>query len=233
MIDWHSHILPRIDDGSKSVEESVSMLRSLASQGIKTVIATPHFYADDCSVERFLERRERSFEKLKSQLTEDMPGIRLGAEVRYYQGISRLEMLKDLRIEKTKLLLLEMPMCVWTESMIRELTELSGKGGVQIVLAHIDRYIKLQKQSVWKRLLENGILMQTNASFFTSFSAKRKAISMMGDGYIHFIGSDCHNMTTRPPMIGKAFENIRKKLGEDFIYQMNEYGYSMLENINY
>lgn len=205
------------------------MLKAMASQNVKTVIATPHFYADDSSVERFLERREKSFGELKGLLTKALPNVKLGAEVRYYQGISRLEGIKALRIEGTKLLLLEMPMCPWTESMIRELIELSGKNGVRIVLAHIDRYMKLQKQSVWKRLLANDILMQSNASFFTSFQTRRKAISLLGEGGIHFIGSDCHNMTTRPPMIGKAFEYVRKKLGDDFTYQMNQYGYSILE----
>ena len=60
MIDWHSHILPKIDDGSRSLEETLELLKMLKSQGINTVIATPHFYADDESVESFLSRRQVS-----------------------------------------------------------------------------------------------------------------------------------------------------------------------------
>lgn len=228
MIDWHNHVLPAMDDGSRDVAESIAMLGMHAAQGVDTVIATPHFYANDESVDSFLERRRKSYETLKRQLPSDAPAILLGAEVKYYQGISRLADLKKLRIEGSQLLLLEMPMNTWTESMIRELIELSGKGGLRIILAHIERYLHLQGRDVWDRLGESGILMQTNASFFTALSTKRKAMTLLREGNIHFLGSDCHNLTSRPPRIGKAFEAIQKKLGVEYIQLMNEYGHSVL-----
>ena len=117
----------------------------------------------------------------------------------------------------------------WTESMIRELIELSGKDGICLLLAHIDRYVSLQSRAVWGRLLDNGILMQTNASFFAAFTTRRKALSLLGEGYVHVLGSDCHNMTSRPPQIGKAFDVIQKRFGADYLSQMNEYGYSLLD----
>ena len=88
--------------------------------------------------------------------------------------------------------------------------------------------LSLQKKEVWERILQSGILIQSNADFFTSFVSKRRAISFLEKGNIHFIGSDCHNVTSRPPQIGKAFDIIQKKLGEEFTKQMNEYGYSLL-----
>jgi protein-tyrosine phosphatase len=112
--------------------------------------------------------------------------------------------------------------------MVRELIELSGKSRIRIVLAHIERYLNLQKQAVWERIHDSGILIQANASFFTTLASRRKAISLLKEGEIHFVGSDCHNVTSRSPKIGKAFEIIQKKLGDDYISQMNEYGYSML-----
>jgi protein-tyrosine phosphatase len=228
VIDWHSHILPAMDDGSRDTAESISLLNMQVSQGISTVIATPHFYANDETVASFLERRKQALELLKSELPEGAPEIRLGAEVKYYQGISRMEDLKELRIEGSKLLLLEMPMSHWTEYMVRELIELSGKSSIKIVLAHVERYFHLQKQAVWDRLFENGILAQVNASFFHSFATKRKAIALLQEGSIQLIGSDCHGVTSRPPQIDKAFEVIRKKLGDEYLNQMNEYGYSLL-----
>ena len=60
MIDWHSHILPGMDDGSKDPEESIAMLDMLEQQGIDTVIATPHFYANEETTEEFLGRRKVS-----------------------------------------------------------------------------------------------------------------------------------------------------------------------------
>lgn len=231
MIDWHNHILPGMDDGSKDVAESISMLAMQTAQGVKTVIATPHFYANDETVDSFVERRAKAMEALKEQLPENSPDIFLGAEVRYYQGISRLEGLKELRIEGTKLLLLEMPMSVWTESMVRELIELSGKNSVKIVLAHVDRYLRLQKQSVWDRIMESGIMMQINGSFITSLASKRKALALLEEGVVQFLGSDCHNLTSRPPVLGKALEVVRKKFGDEYVDQMQQYGYSLLATI--
>lgn len=228
MIDWHTHILPEMDDGSHCVAESISMVNMQAAQGVSTIIATPHFYANHDTVSSFLDRREKTYGMLKAELPREAPDIKLGAEVLYYQGISRLEGLMALRIEGSKLLLLEMPMTEWTEHMIKELIELSGKGGIRLVLAHVERYFGMQKQAVWERLSDSGILMQVNASFFTSFTSKRKAFSLLREGKIHFVGSDCHNMTSRPPQIGRAFEIIRKKLGDGYLAQMNRYGYSLL-----
>lgn len=228
MIDWHTHILPEMDDGSHCVAESISMVNMQAAQGVSTIIATPHFYANHDTVSSFLDRRDKTYGLLKAELPREAPDIKLGAEVLYYQGISRLEGLMALRIEGSKLLLLEMPMTEWTEHMIKELTELSGKGGIRLVLAHVERYFGMQKQAVWERIFDNGILIQSNASFFTSFTSKRKAISLLKKGKIHFVGSDCHNMTSRPPQIGRAFEIIRKKLGDGYLAQMNRYGYSLL-----
>jgi len=233
MIDWHSHVLPEMDDGSHSVAESLEMLRAQAAQGVTTVMATPHFYANDESVESFLLRRTRAAERLREQRQDaDTPALRLGAEARYYRGISRMEGLSALCIEGSKLLLLEMPFSPWSEGMIRELIELSGKDGIRLVLAHIDRYLSLQDRDVWGRLLDNGILMQTNASFFTAFTTRRKALALLREGYVHLLGSDCHNMTSRPPQIGRAVAVIQKRFGADYLQQMNEFGYSLFDTEN-
>ena len=112
--------------------------------------------------------------------------------------------------------------------MIRELIELSTKSRVKIILAHVERYIPLQKSGVFGNLLQCGILAQVNASFVNSLTTKRKALSLLDKGRIHFVGSDCHNLTSRAPQIGRATDTIRKKLGDKFIEEMNEYGYSLL-----
>ena len=127
MIDWHSHILPKLDDGSKNLDEALELLRILSEQGVNTVIATPHFYANDESLERFLERREESYKSLCEALPENSPKLLLGAEVCYYPGISRLDGLEKLCIEGTRLLLLEMPFEHWTEHTIREVRELAAQ----------------------------------------------------------------------------------------------------------
>lgn len=229
MIDFHSHILPAMDDGSKNVEESLALLNLLKQQGIDTVVATPHYYADRESVQRFLQRREKAYNTLKKELTQELPQVLLGAEVRYYDGISHLSDLNLLRIEGSKLLLLEMPFVRWTEYTVKELVELSCSTEIKILLAHIERYLSLQNGTTFERLCDNGLLIQVNASFFNSVLTRRKAIRMLEDGSIDAVGSDCHNLATRPPMLDKAYENIVKKLGTEFKEAFTGYSDALLE----
>lgn len=228
MIDWHSHILPGVDDGSKNEAETSALLGMLYEQGVRTVIATPHYFADDESVESFLSRRHSALELANACTQENAPLIIPGAEVRYYRGISRLEELRALRVGASKLLLLEMPQEPFTEYTIRELLEISGMPGIIPVLAHVERYPVLQKERTMERLCEGGVLMQSNAENFFGFFSRRKALSMLCAGEIHFIGSDCHNLNTRAPRIKTAYDIIKHKLGKDFVTQMNDFGYSML-----
>ena len=230
MIDFHSHILPGIDDGSQSPEESVAMLQELAKQGIETVVATPHFYADETSVSAFLEQRDAAVNAIAAAAASECPQWIVGAEVLYYPGISRLQGLELLKLGKSKLLLLEMPMEKWTDYTVREVTELAASPGIKVCLAHIERYLADQSDKTWDRLGESGILMQSNASFFLGFSTKRKAMRMLSEGRIHLLGSDCHNLTNRPPRIGEAYAAIEKKFGEAFVHQMCELGYRLLSH---
>jgi protein-tyrosine phosphatase len=111
---------------------------------------------------------------------------------------------------------------------LRELSELAHSKNVTVVLAHIERYLRLQSKDVWERLYENGIRMQVNASFFAERMTRRRALGLLADGGIHFIGSDSHNMTSRPPRIGDAFEVIEKKFGRELLDRYHSYGASVL-----
>lgn len=216
MIDFHSHILPKMDDGSRSTEESAAMLKALSEQGVTKVMATPHFYANDESVSDFLSRRQISFERLSEVMTDEMPEIVLGAEVRYYSGIGHLDGLETLCVQGSRLLLLEMPETRWTEYAVKEIAHIRSERNIIPVLAHIERYIGYQNSETFYRLLESGVMMQINASFVNGTFSKRKALNLLKKNQVHFIGSDCHNMSDRAPEIGKAVNIIRKKLGNGF-----------------
>ena len=228
MIDLHSHVLPGIDDGSRNVEESLAMLKRLREQGVQCLAATPHFYANEQALDRFLEKRERAFLSLQSELTEEHPQIVCGAEVKFYTGIGRMDGLEKLTIGSSKLLLLEMPFSKWTEYTMRELLELASSRNLTFVLAHIDRYMKYQNRATWEKLLDHGFLMQVNADYVYEFKTKSKAAKLFASGRAHFLGSDCHNLTDRAPRIGEAYDVLRKKLGSDFIGQMTDFGHSMI-----
>ena len=208
IIDFHTHILPGMDDGSSSAEESLAMLREEARQGVDLVMLTPHFYAEQNNVATFLQRRTKAWERLRPQLTETLPQLRLGAEVQYFEGICGAEDLSKLRLERTNLLLLEMPFCKWSERMIHDVLELHAQQEQQVILAHIERYLPFQAKTVWQRLLDNGVLMQANASFFQNWKTKHKAMTMLRQGKIQMLGSDCHNMRTRVPNLEKTYQII-------------------------
>lgn len=106
MLDIHSHILPKMDDGSSSVEESLKLLRTSAEQGITEIAATPHFYASQYSPQKFLERRAACAARLQEALTPDLPRVYLGAEVCYFDGVSRIDELEALWLQNTNILLL-------------------------------------------------------------------------------------------------------------------------------
>ena len=103
VVDFHTHILPGIDDGSSSVEESLAMLQMEKEQGASLVVATPHFYPQNDRPEKFLQRRKAAFEQLTEKISPDdkLPQIILGAEVYYFKGIGQWEGLRDFAIENT------------------------------------------------------------------------------------------------------------------------------------
>jgi len=203
MTDIHCHVLPRIDDGSRSVEESLAMLEALAAQGVDRAAATPHFYADESSLEEFLDRRAASMEKLAEVWRPGLPALKLGAEVYYFDGMSRCERLDALKIEDAGLLLLEMPLCRWSRRMLQEVREIQ-ESRAAVLLAHIERYLHWQDRETWDALADWGVLNQCNASFFLRWQTKRKALRMLREGKIHLLGSDSHNMENRPPRLDAA-----------------------------
>ena len=225
MTDFHSHVLPEMDDGSRSVEESLEMLAMSWQQGVRHMAATPHFYAEENSPEEFLKRRAVSAEKLQKAVEgrENLPILHLGAEVRYYEGFSQTQSLEKLKIQGTDLLLLEMPFAPWTERMFREIRNAQQRLGCTVVLAHIERYLHDQTISgFWDRVEESGALVQANGEFFLTRFQKRKAYLLFKQGRIHLLGSDCHGRKHRPPNLGEAAAGIQSRLGPEALAELGE-----------
>lgn len=190
MIDLHSHILPRMDDGSRSTEESLQMLTALAAQGVTDVAATPHFYASENGPDRFLARRARSWQQLRPHLTASLPRVHLGAEVLFFEGIAAFDGLPRLCLSGTDVLLLEMPFRPWNGRMLDELLELAGRPDVTVLLAHMERYLPYVAEPDWRRMARSGLYIQSNADFFCGFSTRRKALRLLSEGRIHVLGTD-------------------------------------------
>lgn len=216
MIDFHTHILPEIDDGSSSAEESVVLLRMLREQGVDSVILTPHFYAYSYSAEAFDETRSDCVKILHEALIQKPIDIEiyLGCEVLYFEELWRVENLKSFCIKGTDYILIEMPFSEWTDTMIRGIEKIMGKG-ITPVIAHFERYIQYRgNQSKIYELLEMGALLQMNCSFLNSFFTRRQAVKFIKKGMVAFLGTDCHNLTDRTPNYYKADKYLKKKLSD-------------------
>lgn len=224
--DFHSHILPNVDDGSASIEASLTMLRMEVEQGIEHVIATPHFYPQRDNPDRFLERRDRAIAKLREAMgaDENLPAITLGAEVYFFRGMSESDQLSRLTIDGKKCILVEMPLAPWSEDMYQELEAIWSRRGILPIIAHIDRYIRpLRTYGIPERLVDMPVLVQANAEFFLNKSTAGMALRMLKADRIHLLGSDCHNTTTRKPNLGDALQLIRHKLGDAALQRIETY----------
>lgn len=219
--DFHSHILPGIDDGSKEIVQSLAMLRQAAEQGIHRMVATPHFYPHRDRPEAFLEARAESWDQLRQAMDAGLPQIVLGAEVYFFRGISDSDFLKKLTIGESECVMIEMPLPPWPEEFYRELEAIRGKQGLTPVIAHVDRYIRpLRTFSIPERLEELPVLVQANASFFTGRATAAQAMKLLSRGQIQLLGSDCHDLDSRKPDLGAAIRRIEEKLGSSTLLKI-------------
>ena len=185
------------------------------------MVATPHFYPDKTSLESFLSKREVAARKILSVYDEDTcPTLYLGAEAAYYPGIGDSTLLDYLTIVGTNTLMIEMPFHKWDESEVADIIRISMNEGLNVILAHIERYLSWQEEGAIDRLRDAGVFIQSNAEFFISSSTRPKALDMLRNNKIHILGSDTHNTSSRPQMIGEAKTIIREQLGEDTLIDM-------------
>lgn len=223
--DFHTHILPGIDDGSANIEESIALLKVEAEQGIKRIVATPHFYANHDRPKQFLERRKRAEEQLREELQRNsgLPQIYCGAEVYYFRGISEFDDLELLKIQGTSCIMIEMPMSAWSKRMYLELEEIYERYGLTPIIAHVDRYLGLFKNhEIVERLEALPVLVQANGNFVLNKLTSPLAIKYLRKNQIHLLGSDCHNLKNRPPNLESAIQKVEKRLGGCKIKQINQ-----------
>ncbi len=219
-IDFHSHILPGIDDGAKNATESIELLKILTESKVDKVVLTPHFYRNDEKIESFLKRRTAAYEKLTEAIGDKpFPELVLGAEVLFTPSLSSDPDFERLCIGNTDYILLELPFIKFHDNFYSEFVQFLNRCDKKIILAHIERYLKFGNSvKDLYRLIEAGnITCQINCSSIAKagFFDLKKIKTMVDDGVVSAIGTDAHNLTSRPPMYQKAEEVIRKKFGDD------------------
>lgn len=228
MIDIHTHILPCVDDGSSDVEETLEMLKVMAESGVKKVVATPHFYPDTMTVDGFLKNRQCAFEKIKDKIPEGIEVV-LGAEVMIDYDMHKEDITK-LVIDGTDYLLIEMPYGNWDPWVFDEIFKISAKHGVNIIIAHIDRYVNIARKEDINNIFKLDLKYQVNVDNLGGLFKVSPAVKMLKSEAVHFIGSDCHNMTTRKPDLANFVKKLKSKVGESVVKKCMENAHRMLEN---
>lgn len=212
LVDAHAHILPGLDNGPETLDESIALLNEMASYGIRKVIATPHVMGD--YYQNSIEDIKHTQQQVRTELSRRSISIELEVAAEYYLDVSFLSTLETnqplLPIGNTYLLIetniVRMP------SFLEEAIEMIQKRDLIPVLAHPERYHYLQQDfSEVQSLHQNGVLFQVNlGSWQCSHQATRTlAERLVSEGMVSFMGSNVHNSRdwncTREALRSKTF----------------------------
>lgn len=216
----HSHLLPEMDDGSKSVELSLQIIDKLRAQNVKKLCFTPHFYTNEEGIAKFLKRREESVQKLLPELPDDIE-VCIGAEVYVTRYLFNNKDLSGITYGDSQYILVEFPFnSRFSDHTMDYIYRLKGNYGLKPVLTHIERYHHLMSdEGLVEDLLDEDVIIQTNVGAFNKgFSQKRRLLKYIKRGYIDIVGTDCHSLTRgNPDEYTPTMELIKEKCGQEFV----------------
>jgi len=235
MTDVHCHILHSIDDGPKSLEESIALVRSCANDGIKTMVSTSHYYSAHTPLEDFVDRRDRRIAELKSVLPENgiNMDIRSAAEIHITEILLNLSSMKELCIENTSFALLEIPYNEADMDRVCDLIErIVSYYCIKPIIAHVERYDNLVKNEAQVlKFRSMGCLIQVDSdSMIQMFGKDKRFVSkLIKHGLVDLIASDCHG-GKRIQNLPKAYENIAKRFSPSVVDALQKNAARVLED---
>lgn len=222
--DMHTHILPGIDDGSETVQNSVLMLECLKKQGVTNVCFTPHMYSQETSIDDFLTLRQNAFEQLKPHLPDGM-SFCLGAEVFVTDFLFTNDNLNRLCYGDSEFMLTEFSYTSEFQGRsYRQLCKLINGYSITPVIPHIERYPALMKSSELRNELKDmGVIFQTNMRSFEDFKRRIKLSRLIKNGEIDLFGTDAHSFShNTPESYMKTIELLNKKHLQQDIEEMQD-----------
>ena len=224
MIDFHSHIIPNIDDGSRSIEETFNLLKEAKDAGFESVILTSHY------IENYYETNVPERDMWVKAISENLQNkgldinLYLGNEI--YMSDNMMQLLIDGKastINNSSYVLFEMPLNVEPMNLYDVIYSLQENKLIP-VLAHPERYKFIQKEpELVYDLIEKGVLMQANyGSILGQYGDKAEIIvrKFLENNMIHFLGSDVHRQNTIYKMIPQALEEIEEIVGKQKLEEL-------------
>lgn len=232
-VDVHSHILHQLDDGPQHLDTALKILEEEYRQNVETVILTPHYKDfDHVSIDTFIDRRNRRVAEIEAAAKEkgiNIPKLRLGAEVFMACNLAEIEGIEKLAIEGTRYILIEMPYTSWNDWMFDTLYALLAQKNLTPVIAHVERYGNIDKKKI-EKLSSMEVYFQINADSLMERGYKQVALKMIRQNLIQFIGSDVHNLSSRPAKLEEGYHFLSKKVSGEFAHYLNVNGHLLLDD---
>lgn len=219
--DIHSHILPGVDDGARSMEESLNMLRMAKEENIRRIVLTPHQKPGrKCvSVQGMKERLEDLQQRMEKQQLDIQ--VYAGSECLYSHDLAE-------RLDQGKICTMAGSRYVMTEFMPDESWSYIRDGLYRLIcydylpiIAHIERYMQVvQNMDRVHELIEMGCYVQVNAGSITGlygFGMKQAAKKLLKEQAVHFVGTDAHRESgKRSVQLRKCAGYLAKKYGQEY-----------------
>ncbi len=192
-VDFHSHCLPGIDDGAKTVQTSHNMLKRAFEQNVGAVVATPHYKLTNELPNDFAMRRDAAFEKVAASLEKGKyPRIILGCEIMLSQHLEEKD-LSPLIIRELNAMLFEFPMTGFRPWIINEIENITFKYKITPIIAHFERYDKIPSHHLEALTSIDGVVFQFNNTALKSLSSIRRMNRLLDMGVSVVLSSDAHN----------------------------------------
>lgn len=235
MVDLHCHILPHIDDGAKTCDDSIGLIKIELQSGVDTIAVTPHYnFEHNHGIEDYCRRRAESYKELKEALIKNHISMRVivGSEVFLSPGIVSQEGREALQYEGTNYMLVELPTDHFYDWIPKVLYNLRVAGIVPVI-AHVERYPSVMSHT--DRLYDmvvSGAVIQVNATALVKGGHKlrEKIFDLINHNLVHLIATDTHSLDKRPPMMKDALKIISKEFGMEMVQYFSDNSYCIIDN---
>jgi protein-tyrosine phosphatase len=216
MIDIHSHILPGLDDGARSLEEALEMARLAMADGIQQMVCTPHMFNGLSGNPEPAEVQDR-VSALQQAIIKGGLRVLPGSEVHFSHQIARQPGREQVtKINGHNYMLVEFPMMTVPDRADELFQELQSNG-VRPILVHPERNVQLQAcPSMVADFIERGLYVQVTAMSVTGefgTAAKKCAESLLRHRCVHFLATDAHRSTRRPPILSRGRDAAAEIVG--------------------
>ena len=221
MIDFHTHILPEVDDGPKTYEESVDILKEAKKVGFDKIISTSHYVLNCYEIPEY--KREKIIDELNQE--ENLPQIFLGNEIFLTHNIfDLLNEYKASTINKTNYILLEFPEKQKNIDNLINIIKKLKENNYRIILAHPERYkVFKTKFNLLYELKDLGVLFQSNYGSIIGqygFISKYVIHRMLKLNLISFLGTDIHRNKNIYTNIPSIISKLEKVISKDYLYKI-------------